>query len=379
MYGRPRRTMGERRIDPRRASASKAPRAALWGAMVMMISCSAPPEALELAPSRTELYASGMDMTRVTITAVTESGRTARNFSGTVSLSLTGDSAVLLNSEGIVLERGEGEVILTTTLTPGEVVLSAEAEGLRGSDVSLTVKPDYRDTDNDGFADVMELFGDTDRLNFRRWLCAVAESQVYEKNRRWSDATTDCAGFVRFAYIEALKVHDETFFSGYSALASPSSPDVKKYNYPDVPLVGTAVFRAVEGRFEQSDVETGSDVFSPSATAGVLLHHNVTSLGKSDAAILPGDMLFFFNPDNPDMPYHTMIYLGEWGAEADEETGEFTGDQDWVVYHTGPRESDAGEVRKVRLSTLAAHPDERWRPVRENDHFLGYYRFRILD
>lgn len=372
--------MEERHGDFRITSAGKTARAALWGAAaVMMISCSSPPEALELTPSKTELYASGMDMTRVTITAVTESGRPARSFSGAVTLSLTGDAAGLLGDERVVLERGEGEAVLTTTLTPGEVVLFAEAEGLRGGGVSITVKPDYRDSDDDGFADVMELFGDTDRLNFRRWLCAVAESQVYEKNRRWSDVTTDCAGFIRFAYIEALKVHDEAFFSGYSALASPSSPDVKKYNYPDVPLVGTAVFRTTDGSFDPSDVETGGDVFSPSATAGVLLHHNVTYLGKSDAVILPGDMLFFFNPDNPDMPYHTMIFLGEWGAEADEETGEFSGEQDWVVYHTGPRESDGGEVRKVRLSTLAAHPDERWRPVRENDHFLGYFRFKILD
>ena len=359
---------------------AKAARAALWGAVVLaMLSCSGPPEALELVPSKTELVASGMDMTRVSITAITAKGRPARGFSGPVILSLSGEGAVLLGDDRVVLDRGVGEVVLTATLTPGSVVLTAEAEGLRGSEATLEVQPDYRDTDGDGFADVMELTGDTDRLNFRRWLCAVAESQVYEKNRRWSDVTTDCAGFVRFAYIEALKAHDETFFAGYSALVSPSSPDVKKYNYPDVPLVGTAVFRTADGAFEPVDIETGSGVFSPSATAGVLLNYNVTYLGKSDAVILPGDLLFFFNPDNPRMPYHTMIYLGEWGAEVDEETGDFTGDQDWLVYHTGPRESDEGEVRKVRLATLREHPDERWRPVGENDHFLGYYRFRILD
>ena len=372
--------MGERKVDFRRTSAAKTFCASFWGVMAAaLISCSGSPEALELVPSKTELLASGMDMTRVNITAITESGRPVRSFSGVVSLSLTGDAAVLMTDGSVVLDRGTGEIKLMTTLTPGSVVLTAAAEGLRTGEASLVVRPDYRDTDNDGFADVMELFGDTDRLNFRRWLCAVAESQVYEKNRRWSDVTTDCAGFVRFAYIEALKVHDEAFFSGYSALASPSSPDVKKYNYPDVPLVGTAVFRTTDGVFEPSDVGLNAGVFSSSATAGVLLSHNVTYLGKSDAAILPGDMLFFFNPDNPDMPYHTMIYLGEWGAEADEETGEFTGDQDWVVYHTGPRESDVGEVRKVRLGTLMEHPDERWRPVNENDHFLGYFRFRILD
>lgn len=372
--------MGERNEDVKRTSRWTAARIALFGATALaVLSCGGPPEALELAPSKTRLVASGMDMTRVNITATTASGRVARSFSGVVSLSLTGEGAELMTERKLVLDRGRGEAMLMSTLTPGGVVLSAEADGIKGDEVSFVIEPDYRDSDSDGFADVMELFGDTDRLNFRRWLCAVAESQVYEKNRRWSDITTDCAGFVRFAYIEALKVHDEAFFAGYSALASPSSPDVKKYNYPDVPLVGTAVFRTEDGAFSPSDIEENAGVFSKSATAGVLLEHNVTYLGKSDAAVLPGDMLFFFNPDNPRMPYHAMIYLGEWGAEADEETGEFTGEQDWVVYHTGPRESDEGEVRKVRLKTLLEHPDPRWRPVNENDHFLGYYRFRILD
>ena len=69
-----------------------------------------------------------------------------------------------------------------------------------------------------------------------------------------------------------------------------------------------------------------------------------------------------------------MIYLGEWGRQGDDDENE-----DWLVYHTGPRHDDRGEVRKVRLGTLKEHPDPRWRPVTENDHFLGYFRFKILD
>ena len=55
------------------------------------------------------------------------------------------------------------------------------------------------------------------------------------------------------------------------------------------------------------------------------------------------------------------------------------GASDWLVYHTGSSASDAGEVRKVRLSVLARHPDPRWRPVAANRNFLGFYRLKILE
>jgi uncharacterized protein YfaT (DUF1175 family) len=106
-------------------------------------------------------------------------------------------------------------------------------------------------------------------------------------------------------------------------------------------------------------------------------------LNREGGGVLPGDLIFYFNPDNPRMPYHAMIFLGEWGTESAEAApgaGESETDlDDWVVYHTGPRETDMGEVRKVRLSTLRLHPEKRWRPVVENENFLGYFRFKILD
>jgi uncharacterized protein YfaT (DUF1175 family) len=146
---------------------------------------------------------------------------------------------------------------------------------------------------------------------------------------------------------------------------------VKKYAYPDVPLLGTAVFRTAPGGFTQADIGVN---FSAAGTAEALLQYNVVFLGRTEHDVLPGDLLFFFNPDNPRMPSHTMIYLGQWGQETDDDKNE-----DWLVYHTGPRTHDRGQVRKVRLATLKVHPDERWRPVPENDHFLGYYRLKILN
>ena len=51
---------------------------------------------------------------------------------------------------------------------------------------------------------------------------------------------------------------------------------------------------------------------------------------------------------------------------------------DWVVYHTGPLDGGPGEVRKLSLATLEAHPTPRWRPLASNPHFVGVFRLALL-
>jgi uncharacterized protein len=347
-----------------------------WAGLFLLIvpafiglSC-APATDISVASSKGSLSANREDTVELTINALTETGSPARWYDGPVTVSFSGPAVTMTEGGPILLHNGAATVRLVSTFETGPLVVCAEAPGLTPGQAKIEVASDYRDRDGDGFPDVVELFGDTDRLNFRRWFCAVAESQLYEENRRWDELNRDCAGLVRFAYIEALKRHDDAFFASYSTLVSPANPDVKKYAYPDVPLLGTAVFRTAPGGFTPADIGVN---FSAAGTAEALLQYNVVFLGRAGQDVLPGDLLFFFNPDNPRMPSHTMIYLGEWGREQDDES------EDWLVYHTGPRSTDRGQVRKVRLATLKQHPDERWRPVKENDHFLGYYRLKILD
>jgi uncharacterized protein YfaT (DUF1175 family) len=326
---------------------------------------------LSVAASKDTLYANKEDTVEVTITAMTEKGKTDRWYDGPVTITMTGPDVTVAGDEPTRFHHGEARMRLISGFGTGELIAGAESPGLAPGRARVSVVSDYRDRDSDGFPDVTELFGDTDRLNFRRWFCAVAESQVFEENRRWDELNRDCAGLVRFACIESLKPHDDAFFASYATLVSPANPDVKKYAYPDVPLLGTALFRTAPGPFVPTDIGVN---FSAAGSAEALLQYNVVFLGRNERDVLPGDLLFFFNPDNPRMPSHTMIYLGEWGREGDDDK-----DQDWVVYHTGPRTHDRGEVRKVRLASLKDHPDERWRPVPENDHFLGYYRLKILN
>ncbi|MBN1573137.1 MAG: DUF1175 family protein [Deltaproteobacteria bacterium] len=350
---------------------------------LLFASCYGDPEKLDIKASKEEIHANGEETITVIIRVVDAKGRTVKNAEFPVEVSVSGADVVTIGQTPVMLEEGTKDLTLISTFESGSVKVTAAANGINGGEANFIVVPDYRDGDGDGFPDVVELFGDTDRLNFRRWLCAVAESQLYEKNRRWADVNNDCAGLIRFAYSEALKLHDTRFFSVYSALVNPANPDIKKYNYPNVPLLGEKIFRTGDGPFFITDIEEGAEKFSPSATAGHLLLYNVIPLGKGGEGILPGDLIFYFNPDNQKMPYHAMIFLGEWGTEEDGDDLTAEGKKkitdDWVVYHTGPRHTDRGEVRKVRLSTLMQHPEMRWRPVTENENFLGFFRFKILD
>jgi uncharacterized protein YfaT (DUF1175 family) len=65
-----------------------------------------------------------------------------------------------------------------------------------------------------------------------------------------------------------------------------------------------------------------------------------------------------------------MIYLGRSQIEQ--------GPDSYVVYHTGPLGKTPGEIRRPSVRELLAHPEPRWRPIRENPGFLGVYRWTIL-
>jgi uncharacterized protein YfaT (DUF1175 family) len=105
------------------------------------------------------------------------------------------------------------------------------------------------------------------------------------------------------------------------------------------------------------------------ADARTLVRLNARSLGRETAALQPGDFLFFHQPEQQQTD-HVMVFIGRsfFDPEGD----------DWIVYHTGPSETDAGEVRKVRLRDLRQHPSPRWRPLPENRHFVGVFRLSAL-
>ena len=196
--------------------------------------------------------------------------------------------------------------------------------------------------DEDGYPKIMKLYGD-DAANFRKWFIAIALDMVENPHKGWK--TRDCAGFVFYVLKEALKRHDAGWFkkTGYKG---PVFEDVKKYNYPSTPL-GVDIF--FDGKRFVSYV-----------TGYHLLHDNVNFISKERKDAKPGDLIFYFHPEDFFFPYHVMIYTGNG-----------------FVYHTGPIREGEGEVRYVRYDDMF-DAEMSWVPSPLNPHFLGYFRLKIL-
>lgn len=171
-----------------------------------------------------------------------------------------------------------------------------------------------------------------DSLNFRLWFVAIALDNV--DNEHPTFVTKDCSGFVFYCLKEALKRHDENWFlkTGYKG---PVFEDVKKYNYPNTPL-GVNIF------FDGEKYVSYVDGYN-------LLHYNVDFVSYEKAYAKPGDLVFYFHPEDPEFPYHVMIYTGNG-----------------FVYHTGP----GGEIRYVTYENMMLG-DMVWKPIELNPSFLG--------
>lgn len=227
----------------------------------------------------------------------------------------------------------------------------------------------WADTDADGIPDVAELKSFSDRENFRRWLTNIVEMQFYRVSDEWNAEQRDCAGLVRFSWREALRRHDRLWLQRMGAEYELFAPDVGAYTLESSAL-GEKLFRASAGAFKESELERGE--FSEFADARSLKDFNSHFISRDRRLAQAGDLIFFFQPWVRKFPYHVMIFLGEARTASE-------GARDWVVYHTGASVSDAGTVKKVRLSVLDHHPDKRWRPIISNRNFLGFYRLKILD
>ena len=245
-----------------------------------------------------------------------------------------------------------------------------EAQGKKPAPL---VEDRWRDIDRDGIPDGVELRSFNDRSNFRRWFTGIAELQFYHLSDAWNPEQRDCAGLVRFAWREALRLHDRLWFRRMGAAYEPLAPDVRAYTLEQSPL-GERLFRTVPGAFTKANLTDQS--FSEFADARTLKEFNCLFVSRDRRQAQPGDLIFFYQPWVERFPYHVMIFLGA-AHQLDEKRDAMAAD--WVVYHTGTSPGDAGTIKKVRLAALDEHPDPRWRPIVNNRRFLGFYRLKILE
>lgn len=213
------------------------------------------------------------------------------------------------------------------------------------------------DSDQDGYPDALELSGAGERERFLEWFAAVAEAQYTAPASDWQ--YQDCSGLLRYAFVEALRPKTADWFAKFPYFPPVDAAPVRGLEYP-APLVSRSLFRTAPGPFRPDDVEAGRMVGL--ATAEELMRYASEPLGREAARARRGDLLFFVHPLAEGSAYHSMVYLGEGR----------------VVYHTGLRPEDGGEVRLLSLDALRQHPDSSWHPEPDNPYFLGYFRWKIL-
>ena len=200
----------------------------------------------------------------------------------------------------------------------------------------------------------VRLADESDRAAFRSWFVLLADAQF----ERQTEDVRDCAALVRHAVREALRAHTPEWVRRSGLPFAPQFADVR--SAPRAGAEGLLLFRITAG---------AAPKFAEFADARTLVNLNAKPLGRNLNAARPGDLLYFHQPGQAE-PDHLMVFVGRSHFENE-------GD-DWVVYHTGPIDGGAGEVRKVRLSTLAQHPAPRWRPLASNSSFVGVFRLAFL-
>jgi uncharacterized protein YfaT (DUF1175 family) len=219
----------------------------------------------------------------------------------------------------------------------------------------------WTDRFGDGTPDFLRLTDPADQAAFRQWFTLIAQYQAIRPRADVPAEITDCASLLRYAYREALKRHDDTWFmaTGIEVAALPG--EIRAWRYPETPL-GAGLFRVQPGSFEPADASDGA--FAQFADAKTLVERNAYYVSRDVRQAEPGDLLFY-RQFGQSSPWHSMIVTR-------------TGGEPVVVYDTGEDHGKAGELRRVALAELLDHPQPQWRPLAENPNFLGVYRWNIL-
>ena len=176
---------------------------------------------------------------------------------------------------------------------------------------------------------------------FRAWFVRIAQEQLSQgPSPRWYQQ--DCAGLVRFAANEALKVHDGKWLR--------SNGLSNRYLPPELQLSDAQ--RGLAQQWQQGGGKVG-----PYVNAIKLIQFNSRLVGRDVAQARPGDLMFFDQGDDQ----HLMIWMGRY-----------------IAYHTGTTTPTDNGMRSASLQQLMTWKDTRWIPDAANPNFIGVYRLNFL-
>ena len=189
-----------------------------------------------------------------------------------------------------------------------------------------------------------------DRRIFRSWFTWLAEALYAMPPERRPREVSDCSGLLRFAYREALQSHTPEWARTVGLEWMPPLGELSR------PETSRAVF-LVSGQLRHF------------ADAEHLMHENCHLVAREWTQAQTGDLLFYRQFSGA-QPWHGMVFLARSAFDNSREP--------LAVYHTGPMDGTAGEIRRPSIQELLRHPEPRWRPVPGNGNFLGIHRWNIL-
>ncbi|WP_439125281.1 MAG: DUF1175 domain-containing protein [Pseudomonas rhizophila] len=176
---------------------------------------------------------------------------------------------------------------------------------------------------------------------FRAWFVRIAQEQLTKgPSPRWYQQ--DCAGLVRFAANEALKVHDQKWLR--------SNGLSNRYLPPELELSDAQ--RRLAQQWQQGGGKVG-----PYVNAIKLIQFNSHLVSRDVTQARPGDLMFFDQGDDQ----HLMIWMGRN-----------------IAYHTGTTTPTDNGMRSASLQQLMNWKDTRWIPDAANPNFIGVYRLNFL-
>jgi uncharacterized protein len=192
-----------------------------------------------------------------------------------------------------------------------------------------------------GTAEEARLDATQSRL-LRTWILRIVRAQLEQgPTPRWQHR--DCAGLVRFAVAESLRVHDDKWkrAMGLANAALPPEFDLDASRRESL----RHSWRLADG--------------SRSAYVGALelVQENTRLVSREWQQAVPADLLFFDQGDEQ----HLMFCMGRT-----------------IAYHTGSVAPDDNGLRAVDIKDLLAWKDTRWQPDKHNPNFAGIYRFSFL-
>lgn len=223
------------------------------------------------------------------------------------------------------------------------------------------------DSRGDGTPDFLRLDNSADQKAFRRWFTFLAEIQYFTPPAQRPVEITDCASLLRYAYREALRLHDAKWSAASQLRLVPALESVRKYQYPHTPL-GLALFRVRSGPWSPADLHSGA--FAEFANAETLQRWNTFFISREIGHAQSGDLLFYRRMGDR-ITFHSMIFLGNSQVTR--------GATEYVVYDTGSEDAGEGEIKRLSLDQLLHFPDSQWQPRSTNPVFLGVFRWDILN